>query len=438
MTDQTNLTASGRRLASLQAALMEAKTTDAAQAIAQLTSQVALLQQQVQQLQSTLFGASGQARLQALATVDANGVVTYATTKDPNYSAAKQAYTMLPAQMPAPGEWFDLVLTFDSSKTEATKSAAAAASDTSWNVDVFFGSASGSSSASSSSSASQMSATNTSFSIGFRAMKVTIDRGGWFDPTLFKASGELYHLGADTDDQENAYVPISYGASTVPGDQAGAKTEFAHLQTGILPTYPTAFMVVKDVTINLAFTGSDAANQAEAAQSASSDSGGIFCFSVSSSSSSSNSSSTATSAAIAENTIIKIPGPQILGWFSEYVAADESTKYKEMPSGFIPTTPSELTDGDDAGTNVLALPAGLPSLLAPAAPGGALAPAAVGTDGSAAAGAAHPGAIADEVDDLLSRPAPPAGMVASGAELVAAGAPSGPAPANGVTPAGAR
>jgi hypothetical protein len=440
MTDQTNLTASGRRLASLQAALMEAKTTDAAQAIAMLTSQVAQLQQQVQQLQSTLFGASGQARLQALATVAADGTVTYDTTKDPNYNAAKQTYAMLPAQMPAPGEWFDVVMTFDSSKTAGTSSAAAAASNTSWDVDVFFGSASGSSSSSSSSSASSMSATNTSFSIGFRAMKVTIDRGGWFDPTLFKASGELYHLGADTDDATDVYVPISYGASTVPWDQTGAAAEFEHLQSAILPTYPTAFVVVKDVTINLAFTGSEATNQAEAAQSASSNSGGIFCFSVSSSSSSSNSSSSATSASIAENTIIKIPGPQILGWFSEYVAADKSTNYKEMPSGFIPTTPAELTDGagngDGSGADALALPAGLPSLLAAAAPGGALAPAAIGTGDGAAT--ADGGAIGAEVDDLLSRPAPPAGTVASGAGLVAAGAPSGSAPANGVTSAGAR
>jgi hypothetical protein len=440
---QQAVTSASAKLTNLQAALMEAKTTDTAAVVAQLTAQVGTLQQQVQQLQTTLFSSQGQSRLQTLATVGANGDVTYDPSKDPNYDATAKTYTMLPTPMPAPGEWFDITMTFSSSDQYSASQADASASNTSWNVDLFFGSASGQSSSSSSSSAAEMKVTDTTFSIGFRAMKVTIDRGGWFDPTLFKASAELYHLGADTADGGHEYVKISNGP--LQGDWNGttAPAQFATLREGILPSYPTAFIVVKDVTINIGFSGTDASQSAQAASSASSNSGGIFCFSVSSSSSSSSSSQTATSAAIQQNTIIKIPGPQILGWFQEYVAEDLSTEYTAMPPGFIPDTPAQLTAdtsngaGGDGGVALTAGAGFAPSLLASAAGGG---------DGSAAGGAGGAGvlgagnsaaanetAIGAQVDDLLNRPTPPRGTVSTPAPGTLAVTPGAAAPAAATT-----
>lgn len=359
---QQTLTSAGAKLVQLQAAEQAAKTTDASQLIATITAQVGELQQQIQRLQSMLFSPQGQATLQSRATVDAEGKVTYAPAPDPD--PAKP----LPAPMPAPGEWTDFVFEFDSSKHSSSSAHTESASQTSWDVDLFFGSASGSSSSAQSEAWAKTSAKAASFQLAFRAMKVTIDRGGWFDPSLFARTSEMYNLGKP--DKSN-YDPVSYGAAvdsngapldlaTLLGSSAGATTVKAALQglidgpdhkkPSVLPAYPIAFIVVKDVTIHITSMDQQTANNAASATSSSSYSGGIFCFSVSGSSSSSSASQSAYSAASNTGLTIKIPGPQILGWFMEYVAADESVSYQKMPDHYLPTDlhPGPLLNGRDS------------------------------------------------------------------------------------------
>jgi uncharacterized protein YlxW (UPF0749 family) len=365
-TAQQNLTTAGRNLVDLQAALMAAKTSDSSTLIASLQTQIAQLQQQIQLLQNTLYSSEGKARLQKLATVDATGAVTYDPAKDPNYTpkvgTTPSSYTMLPTPMPAPGDWFDVIFSFSKKDSSSTSHAAASASQLSWDVDLFFGSASGSSQSSSSDTEKKMTVSDLDMKVGFRAMKVAIDRGGWLNPTAFTMSSEMYNLGpAD----EAGYKRFSHGEPRNPDDpkapfdytQSYANEEFRHLRDAVFPAFPTSFLIVKDVTITIAMADSASASAAASTASSSSYSGGLFCFSVSGSSSSSDNSASAFSSGMDSDLIIKIPGPQILGWFLEYVAEDQSTPYQQMPPDFFPKTKPTVT-GVPAAVETLTLPNG--------------------------------------------------------------------------------
>lgn len=360
-TAQQNLTAAGRNLVTVQVAEATAKTTDNKQLMEQLQTQMAQLQSQVQSLQLTLFSAQGQAKMAALNSAT-DGTVTYTTETAPDAAGKLTNYPLLPTPMPAPGQFFDVVFHFTEDSSNTTSSAQAASSQSSYDVDLFFGSASGSTQNTEGSAASSFDVRHCDIQIGFRVMKVTMDRGGWFDPTVFDDTSDLAHLPA-------TYTPVSSGAPKVSGylDANAAKEFAATAAAQILPAYPVSFIVAKDVTIVLNDSTATDATVASAASAATSNSGGCFCFSVSSSSASSSSSHSAVSSSIGKNMIIKIPGPQILGWFSEYIPADVSERYNGMPTGFIPTKPAASTPA--APHLEFAGPPQLRGLIPSAAPG---------------------------------------------------------------------
>lgn len=95
----------------------------------------------------------------------------------------------------------------------------------------------------------------------------------------------------------------------------------------------------------LDLSASTSVTAAQAQQAASSASGGIFCFSLSNSSASSSGSHSAVSSVIGESLVIKVPGPQILGWFLEYMPEDVSTDYTPMPKDYLPATTDVMQTG---------------------------------------------------------------------------------------------
>lgn len=352
---QDAATAAGQRLADLQAAEMAAKTTDKAQAIVMLATQYAALRDEVERIEATLFGPGGQAQLQKM--VKADG--TYDTAQDPNLGTdkdGKPTYKMLPTPMPSPGQFFDVVMAFSEQTSTQSSDVASSASNAHWRVNAFFGGASGDVSSSSSDEHAEYATHSMSFQIGFRAMKVGIDRGGWFNPGLFGESGEMYHLLTG----ENEYQPVSYGAPS--RDAADPDAELARLRHGVFPAFPVSFLVAKDVTIKISLSDVSSASDAHAQATSASGSGGIFCFSGGGASSSSSSTSTASSSVIGNEVIIKIPGPQILGWFVQFTHADESAPYREMPAGYLPKT----TPAVGPSPTPLELPAPAPAV--PASP----------------------------------------------------------------------
>lgn len=133
--------------------------------------------------------------------------------------------------------------------------------------------------------------------IGLRVKKVSFDRGGWFNPTIFKMSKSYYHL-----------------------------TDMKRL----LPSFPTGFVIAKDVTIKFKYgeQGSESCKQYLEVNNTSN--GGILGFRCNNSNSSKGVNETAYSGTSDNYFYIRIPGPQIIGWFQQKTDDDISESYKAM------------------------------------------------------------------------------------------------------------
>lgn len=170
--------------------------------------------------------------------------------------------------------------------------------------------------------------------IGFRVMKVSIERGQWFAPNIFKMTQNFYHLsksrcapGINKDDIRNVISKTDADAQlkkmlsyTVDNKQCNY----------MFPSYPAAFVIAKEITIRVKISQEEISENISYVESQNSTSGGFFGFSASSAGNSKNCSESSY-VGVRNNVIyIRIPGPQILGWFQQLVPLDVSEKYMPM------------------------------------------------------------------------------------------------------------
>jgi hypothetical protein len=126
---------------------------------------------------------------------------------------------------------------------------------------------------------------------------------------------------------------VSAGSLPIPKDSTSGDVDWNQSSTldtmnqAILPCFPVAFVVAKDVSIRFQTTSSSLAAVQSVVDQRSAVGGGFLCFSASSSSASHNNSSSLSSKTQELVITINMPGPQILGWFLETTPVDES---KEM------------------------------------------------------------------------------------------------------------
>jgi len=252
-------------------------------------------------------------------------------------------------------------MSFQSDDMDQDSSSSSMSSSTSWSVSLFFGSASGSNSNSSAANSNQSLETNTEIKIGFKAAKVDINRG-WFDPGVFKLTtdmnristvavssgaadfGALQQAQSDYDKAKNNLDQLNLHLKTNPNDTAAqaavaaaqqtlntASTNLSNAQTsienaneGIMPCFPVAFVIAKDVNIQFQASRSQLDAVKSVLDSRSAVGGGFLCFSASSASAAHSEASSVHSKT--EDTVINIsmPGPQILGWFLESTPVDNS------------------------------------------------------------------------------------------------------------------
>lgn len=198
--------------------------------------------------------------------------------------------------------------------TEGTSSSAGAGSNKS-DFSLLFGGHNSSSSSSYFEFKSSFQSATVSYEIGFRATKVSIDRA-WFRPELFSQSSGFYRVG-DT--------PTNV----------------------TLPSYPVAFLIAKDVTIKVKTSFSDTSAVSSYLQQSSSSNSNFLCFSASSSGSSEQHSESSYSHASSGGLIIRIPGPQILGWFLQDVDEHKSTKFNPSGGSVLPKELLDLLNGDE-------------------------------------------------------------------------------------------
>ncbi|KAH8826792.1 hypothetical protein DL96DRAFT_1801670 [Flagelloscypha sp. PMI_526] len=132
--------------------------------------------------------------------------------------------------------------------------------------------------------------------IAYRATQVTVDRGRWFYPQLFKQSASFYKSRPN----------ISWAEGPV-----GSHSH------GLLPGYPVGFIIAKDIMVRVKRSGVAESMMSGANSSSAAGAEGILCFS-----SSTNSSTGFRS--YSNGIEVRNPGPQIIGYIIEKTGPDLS------------------------------------------------------------------------------------------------------------------
>ncbi|GHN02225.1 hypothetical protein WSM22_37140 [Cytophagales bacterium WSM2-2] len=382
--NQQKLTTSSRALAALQAAKATAKSTDTQISIQALELQASQLRNEIKGLQRIVMaqpGAVGKDETKVVLTTKAfddtlknkltedlkgevktvvdNLLDALKTILDQEFtsfgemqevSAIKTALTAItdankktnaleswktlltnrfsPAailpSMPPASRWMDVIISCNASELKTNSSLVTGSSETNWSVDLLFASAGGSTSNSWSNFNTSRVEESQEIQIGMRATKVTIDRG-WFRPEFFSITQSMYRYGADTKPLANGILLNDSGSN------------LSQINDTFFPAFPVAFVIVKDVTLKFKATNDGASTIKNVLDSNSSAGGGFLCFSASNSSTLSESGEAFHHKVDGQMVTIKIPGPQIIGWYLEYLPKDLSeAKYVKLPDGALP------------------------------------------------------------------------------------------------------
>ncbi|TCD66804.1 hypothetical protein EIP91_000940 [Steccherinum ochraceum] len=217
-------------------------------------------------------------------------------------------------------------------KSDYTKEATSASSSaSSAHVNLWFGSGSTSQSSSQASSTSAAASYTNNVTIGFRATLVTVDRAGWFQPQFFKESGSFYHV-----DPSISWSKWPEGVNNVDDLKNLSQKNLGGLNSrSLLPAFPVGYIICKDITIKISETRSEGnASKRNLRQDASA-SGGILVFSYAQSTSSTSSENSYSFQSCADGCVIRIPGPQILGYILQLTDNDTTSDLpRRLPDDF--------------------------------------------------------------------------------------------------------
>jgi hypothetical protein len=273
--------------------------------IAKLQTQLARLQQQMGNID-----ASASRTIQIL-TADAAklGGGQFATVADTDFSERWSEFT------------FQI-------STEAMKTASEAStqfSQTNWGVNFFFGSAGGKSTSMTEQFAQEYMDDKMTIQIGLLATKVVIQRP-WMHAELLGHTNNYFKaidapvLPAKALSKDEL-VPGKLGGTV---DLAKANENCQVLGNAILPGYPVALLLVKDVTIKMSCKSDKTSALQKHSESNSSSGGGFLCFSVSRSQAETSDSKALNSYAMAGDFMIRLPAPQIAGVWNQILPMDKS------------------------------------------------------------------------------------------------------------------
>lgn len=202
-----------------------------------------------------------------------------------------------------------------------------------WNVNGWFFSAQGQHSWSQASAAAESTFFSQDIEIGFRVAKVTFDRGGWFNPQIFKMSHAFYRLAdlsAAPEKELTRDRVLEAAGKQQPTDEVAKLLKDAKNNSCILPAYPVGMVIAKDITIKIKQDASQSQATREVLASSHVAGGGFLGFSCNYASSSSSLTDTTFHGQQGDYFYIRIPGPQILGYYLQFVAPDRAQPYEKI------------------------------------------------------------------------------------------------------------
>lgn len=176
------------------------------------------------------------------------------------------------------------------------------------------------------------------FTIGMRVTKVTIDRGGWFDPSIFELSSSFMRLNPKI--LTGAGLTVDQVLEAYNGKdnkyERGNYSEIQKLITtsdggrNILPAFPSSFIIVKDVVIKSTMKSFNKEHYNQFRNITANTTSHIFGFRMSGGYTTQSYMGYNQSSDGTVNFYMRIPGPQILGWFMELTAKDNASKYESL------------------------------------------------------------------------------------------------------------
>ncbi|NHB59551.1 hypothetical protein G9F32_16265 [Acinetobacter sp. 194] len=248
-------------------------------------------------------------------------VTEYSSNEISGYSALVEELS--PEEAELQGLFSDILIHVSSSENKDTQKNEVDNHVSSSSLNTWFTSSKSKNSTSSSISSSSSSLYEQEMEIGFRVAKVSFDRGGWFNPQFFKMSEAFTKLADIKISNQISKFQILKGENLDNTEQC------------LLPAFPIAMIIAKDITIKIKKSSDTSDNINSEFEAERSRSGSCFCFSSASSSSSKNSSKLTMHGSDKQYFYIKIPGPQILGYYLQIVPEDKFANYNKDPNSAV-------------------------------------------------------------------------------------------------------
>ncbi|KAK4120675.1 hypothetical protein N657DRAFT_701401 [Parathielavia appendiculata] len=227
---------------------------------------------------------------------------------------------VLPRKEQFASTWQEVVWKLDTATTWKNSMASVFQSHMDWSVD-FFGSASG--------SEDKQESHKSASSTGKKRDQPGIprDEGGHRQAVVRRVGpAPQRRLLPHPVDAISAMDPdaVVKALNPEPGDYSLVAKKLGPAWNSVLPSYPTAFVVAKDIHLVLRSDKDWDSSQVDDLHRSMSAGGGFLCFSVSKSESSEEHRTAAAVAHRGEYLSIRIPAPQIIGWCLELTPKDAS------------------------------------------------------------------------------------------------------------------
>ncbi|KAF7341730.1 ZnMc domain-containing protein [Mycena sanguinolenta] len=331
---QTDLTKASRALSQMLAAQALAEATDTKQQQQQLMLQIQSLSADLKELQT---------RWQVLTSTSSG--VNPPTGVDHSADKLPTGPIALPPESSSGGSrWQEISFTSTKKSRESSSTSDSSASSEHWNCNIWFASGSGGSTEATATVTSGTTISDDTIDLALRVTLVTVDRGGWFQPQFFKQSQTFYKVNP-----------------TVTWTNATRETMSQILRgelpaTGLMPGFPVGFLIAKDIVVRISHGTSAVADTKATDMASAASSGGILCFSYSNSSSSNSTSTTSSFQSYSNGFIVKIPGPQILGYMVQVTDPDQTELMPAtLPKNFfIPDAEyNKVVEGGDGPAHVI-------------------------------------------------------------------------------------
>lgn len=216
-----------------------------------------------------------------------------------------------------PDGFTQILIDAKASQLDKETSTLSSASNSTYGASLWFAGFSGKKETASSKFEELCKSQDTSIRIGMNVAKVSIERE-WFNPGIFVLTKDMFNVSTSRVSPIKDYSEIT-------------EERLSDMSRGyILPCYPVAMLVAKDISIQVAASEQLSDTFSATMEEHASHGGGFLLFSGAKSSSTSFSSAGIHTSSTEKSFNIKITTPQIIGYYLQATPADKSTIIDEI------------------------------------------------------------------------------------------------------------